>query len=113
MKPSDLVKKAKKTGLTIAEEQAAEIIKNNQLEDAEVEDAAGGYYVGSDKYTIEQYNFAGITWEHNFWSKDRYFIRGVQITQSQAEKITEKSLQLNRVLTKDEIFILVGVVVPY
>ena len=64
------------------------------------------YYVGSDKYTLQEYNKAGVTWEHNFWSKDRYFIKGIQITQKMAETITEKSILVGRMLTDDELRIL-------
>lgn len=87
---------------------AEDVKKETELEgkavaDEKLEDAAGGYYVGSDKYTVEEYSFAGITWEHNFWSKDRYFIRGVQISQGTAEDITGDALLLGRPLTDDEL----------
>ncbi len=79
------------------------------LEEVKEEEArivAGGYYVGGDKYTVEQYSQAGVTWEHNFWSKDRYFVRGVPIDQALAEKITDMYIQLGRPLTDDELRIL-------
>lgn len=79
-------------------------LEGKAIEDEKLENAAGGYYVGNeDKYTMEQYSFAGVTWEHNFWSKDRYFIRGVQINQDLAEKITADALLLGRPLTDDEL----------
>lgn len=84
-------------------------LEGKKLEDEKTEDAAGGYYVGSDKYTMEQYNWAGVTWEHNFWSKDRYFIRGVQIDQSKAEKIVDKAYEVGRPLTDDELRLLFGI----
>ena len=76
-----------------------------EVKEEEAKKAAGGY-VGSDKYTIEEYSKAGVTWEHNIWSKDRYFIRGVQIDQNMAETITDKYFQLGRPLTDDELRIL-------
>ena len=64
------------------------------------------WYVGSDKYSLEEYNKAGVTWEHNFWSKDRYFIKGIPISQDMAEMITDKSILVGRLLTDDELRIL-------
>ncbi|MDD2213906.1 MAG: hypothetical protein PHR21_05115 [Oscillospiraceae bacterium] len=77
-----------------------------EVKEEEAKRAAGGYYVGSDKYTMEEYSKAGVTWEHNFWSKDRYFIRGVQIDQSLAERITQNSQMFGRLLTDDELRVL-------
>ncbi len=81
----------------------------SSLEEVQEEEArivAGGYHVGSDKYTFEEYSRAGVSWEHNFWSKDRYFVRGVKIDQALAEKITERSIYLGRPLTDDELRVL-------
>ena len=64
------------------------------------------WYVGSDKYSLEEYNKAGVTWEHNFWSKDRYFIKGIPISQDMAEMITDKSILVGRLLTDDELRII-------
>jgi hypothetical protein len=78
----------------------------SSLEEVMEEEAkivAGGYYIGSDKYTMEQYSQAGVTWEHNFWTKDRYFVRGVRIDQKTAEKVTAKYFKLGRYLTDDEL----------
>ena len=77
-----------------------------EVMEEEAKIVAGGYYVCSDKYTMEQYSQAGVTWEHNFWSKDRYFVRGVSIKQDLAELITDKYFQLGRPLTDDELRIL-------
>jgi hypothetical protein len=77
-----------------------------EVQEEEAKIVAGGYYVGSDKYTVEQYSQAGVTWEHNFWSKDRYFVRGVKISQELAEKIVDMFIKLGRPLTDDELRIL-------
>jgi len=77
-----------------------------EVKEEEAKKVAGGYYVGSDKYTFEEYSKAGVSWEHNFWSKDRYFVRGIQIDQNLAEKITEKYFLLGRPLTDDELRVL-------
>lgn len=74
-----------------------------EVKEEEARKAAGGYYVGSDKYTFEEYSKAGVAWEHNFWSKDRYFVRGVQIDQKLAEKIVDLYLTIGRPLTDTEL----------
>lgn len=76
-----------------------------EVKEIEAKKAAGGY-VGNDKYDIAEYSKAGVTWEHNIWSKDRYFVRGVQINQKMAETVTDKYFQLGRPLTDDELRIL-------
>jgi|GEM_PF-6012952 len=82
-------------------------LESKKMDDGQAKDAAGGYYVGNpDKYTVEEYNKWGVTWESNFWSKDRYFIYGVQISQEDAEKIVDKSIALNRQLTKEDLILL-------
>ena len=94
---------------------AEDVKKETELEgkavaDEKLENAAGGYYVGNpDKYTLEQYSFAGITWEHNFFSKDRYLIRSVEISQETAEKITDDAFLLGRPLTDDELKLKYGI----
>ncbi|NJP41721.1 hypothetical protein HCH52_11810 [Oscillospiraceae bacterium HV4-5-C5C] len=93
----------------MADQIAEEKKQFNTLEEVKEDEArrvAGGWYVGSDKYTLEEYSRAGITWEHNVWSKDRYFIRGAKIDQALAERITDNSLMLGRLLTDDELRIL-------
>ena len=80
-------------------------LEGKKMEDGQVGDAAGGF-VGNDKYTIEEYNKWGVTWEHNILSYDRYFIYGVQITQDEAEKIVDKSIALNRQLTREDLILL-------
>ena len=77
----------------------------DEVKEDELEKVAAGY-VGSDKYTIEQYSEAGVTWEHNIWSKDRYFIHGKKITQDWAEKITGKYYALGRQLTRAELIVM-------
>lgn len=76
-----------------------------EVKEEEAKRVAGGY-VGSDKYTFEEYSKAGISWEHNIWSFDRYFIRGAKIDQSLAETIVDKYLILGRPLTDDELRVL-------
>ena len=58
-----------------------------EIDDSALEAVAGGF-VGKDKYSIQEYNKAGVTWEHNVWSKDRYFYKGNKIDQDMAESIT-------------------------
>lgn len=60
----------------------------NAMNMNELEKVNGGFYIGSDQYTKEEYAAAGIIWEHNFWTKDRYYYKGKQITQDEAEWIT-------------------------
>ena len=81
-------------------------LEGKKLEDEKTEDAAGGFDINS---LPNDYGWAGVTWEHNFWSKDRYFIRGVQISQSTAEKITDKAYEVGRPLTDDELRLLFGI----
>jgi len=78
-------------GYKFTEAEFAETVKSKigELSDDELGAVAGGY-VGSDKYTFEEYNEAGVSWRHNISSKDKYVIRGVQITQKQAEMVVEK-----------------------
>ncbi len=60
----------------------------NTMNMNKLEKVSGGYYLGSDKYTKEEYAQVGITWEHNFWTRDRYFLNGKEISQSDAEWYT-------------------------
>ncbi|MGI6578636.1 MAG: hypothetical protein ACOX3H_00090 [Saccharofermentanales bacterium] len=87
-------------------EEKKDFASLEEVKEEEAKIVAGGYYVGSDKYTLEEYSQAGVTWEHNFWSKDRYFIKGVKINQKTAEKITEMFFRLGRQLTDDELRVL-------
>ena len=73
-----------------------------EVKEEEARKVAGGY-VGSDKYTLEEYSWAGVSWEHNFWTRDRYFVRGAPIDQEMAEKIVVMSLQRGRPLKDDEL----------
>lgn len=71
-----------------------ENIKDNgnetvELNDEELEKAAGGW-AGSDKYTEREYKLAGITWIHHTIGADRYFYNGHDITQEEAERITDE-----------------------
>ena len=84
-------------------------LENKEIKDETLENAAGGYYVGSDKYTAAEYAWAGVTLEHTFSAKNRYYIRGIQIDQSKAEKITDRALELGRPLTDEELRLLVGI----
>ncbi|MBR3468839.1 MAG: hypothetical protein IKH28_04005 [Lachnospiraceae bacterium] len=82
-------------------------LESKKMNDGQAKDAAGGYYVGNpDKYTIEEYNKWGVTWESNFWSKDRYFVYGKSISQEEAEKIVDESVKRQRRLTEDELGLL-------
>ena len=94
------------------EEIKNEELEGKKLDEAQVEDAAGGWLIGKkDKYSAQEYNRAGVTWVSNTWKKDEYYVYGVKITQEQAEAITAKSLALNpvRPLTKDELVLLFGI----
>ena len=71
------------------------------INDEDIGKVAGGY-VGSDKYTIEEYSRAGVTWEHNTWSKDRYFFRGEKINQACAEDVTDFFFKHGRQCTDAE-----------
>jgi len=76
-------------GYKFTEAEFAETVKSQRkLSDDELDAVAGGY-VGHDKYSFEEYNQAGVSWRHNISSKDKYVVRGVEITQSQAEKVVE------------------------
>jgi adenine deaminase len=86
-------------------EEKKDFASLEEVKEEEAKIVAGGY-AGSDRYTLEEYSKAGVTWEHNYFSKDRYFIKGVEINQRQAEKITEKYFQLGRQLTVDELRVL-------
>ena len=45
-------------------------------------------FLGSDKFTEEEYAKAGIKWEHNTILLDEYYFNGISISQSMAENIT-------------------------
>lgn len=66
------------------EEKNKEVQK---LDDDVLEVAVGGYRVGKDKHSITEYNEAGVTWERNTFSKDKYYFDGKKISQSDAEAI--------------------------
>lgn len=51
-----------------------------------LENVNGGY-AGKDRFTLEEYNEAGISHQHNIWSKDKYIYKGKPITQREAEAI--------------------------
>ena len=59
-----------------------------EIKEEELQDVFGGFYIGSDRYTKKEYAKVGITWEHNFWTKDRYILNGKEITQDEAEWYT-------------------------
>lgn len=60
----------------------------HEVDEQNLDSVAGGY-VGKDKYTAGQYNEAGVSWQHNIWSKDKYYYKGKPISQKEAEKITD------------------------
>ena len=47
------------------------------------------FFIGSDKYTKEEYAKAGITWEHHKIRLDNYYFNGKTTDQLSAEKITK------------------------
>lgn len=73
----------------MAEEKNIQKLSDDSLENV------GGGFAGRDPYTIEEYNEAGVTHEHNIFSRDRYFYGGKQITQDEAEGVT-RGYQLKR-----------------
>ena len=65
---------------------------------------SSAFFIGSDKYTKEQYAEAGINWEHNKILLDNYDFKGRNISQSSAEKITDLYLECfkgNKITNKD------------
>ncbi len=50
--------------------------------------SCSAFFLGSDKYTKEEYAKAGIKWEHNTILLDDYYFNGKSISQSMAESIT-------------------------
>lgn len=65
---------------------------------------SSAFFIGSDKYTKEQYAEAGINWEHNKILLDHYDFKGRNISQSFAEKITDLYLECfkgNKITNKD------------
>lgn len=50
--------------------------------------SCSAFFLGSDKYTKEEYEKAGIKWEHNTILLDNYYFNGKNISQSMAEDIT-------------------------
>ncbi len=83
-------------------------LEGKKLEDEKTEDAAGGVNL-DDLPNPNDYAWAGVTWEHHFWSKDRYFIRGVEISKEMADKIVDKAYELGRPLTDEELRQLFGI----
>lgn len=57
-----------------------------EVDDSALEAAAGGY-MGKDKYSKAEYSKAGVSWNHNIFSKDEYYYDGTKISQSDAEAI--------------------------
>ena len=57
---------------------------------------SSAFFIGSDKYTKEQYAEAGINWEHNKILLDHYDFKGRNISQGSAEKITDLYLECFR-----------------
>lgn len=50
--------------------------------------SCSAFFLGSDKYTKEEYEKAGVKWEHNAILLDDYYFNGTSISQSMAESIT-------------------------
>ena len=51
--------------------------------------SSNAFFIGTDKYTKEEYADAGIAWEHNWIYLDRYYYNGQRVYQAMAEKITQ------------------------
>ena len=65
---------------------------------------SSAFFIGSDKYTKEQYAEAGINWEHNKILLDNYDFKGRNISQSFTEKNTDLYLECfkgNKITNKD------------
>ena len=50
--------------------------------------SCSAFFLGSDKFTEEEYAKAGVKWEHNTILLDDYYFNGKSISQSMAESIT-------------------------
>ena len=57
---------------------------------------SSAFFLGSDKYTKEQYEEAGVNWVHNNILLDHYDFKGRNISQGSAEKITDLYLECFR-----------------
>ena len=57
---------------------------------------SSAFFLGSDKYTKEQYAEAGVNWVHNNILLDHYDFKGRNISQGSAEKITDLYLECFR-----------------
>ena len=57
---------------------------------------SSAFFLGSDKYTKEQYAKAGVNWVHNNILLDHYDFKGRNISQGSAEKITDLYLECFR-----------------
>ena len=57
---------------------------------------SSAFFLGSDKYTKEQYAEAEVNWVHNNILLDHYDFKGRNISQSFAEKITDLYLECFR-----------------
>ncbi len=64
-----------------------------EIGDSALEVAAGGF-VGKDKYDQATYNKYGITHDKNFWTKDKYWYQGNQITQKEAEATVAAAIKM-------------------
>ena len=49
--------------------------------------SCSAFFFGSDAYTKEEYEKAGIKWEHHTLLLDNYYFNGKSISQSLAEKV--------------------------
>ena len=78
----------------------ADELKNDgitNLEDEEVENAAGGW-AGSDKYNEVEYWQAGIKWVHNLIGADEYYYldEARYVCQEEAERIADEYYRTHR-----------------
>ncbi|MBO4749365.1 MAG: hypothetical protein J5546_03535 [Lachnospiraceae bacterium] len=79
-------------------------LEGKKLDDSQTGDAAGGYFDNDlnyrNPYILAQY---GITYVHNFWSRDTYSVYGVSISETDAERIVYEGRRVGRALTQEEI----------
>ena len=60
----------------------------NKINNEKIENVSGGF-AGKDKYSFSEYSEAGVSHEHNIWSKDQYAYKGKKISQKEATQITD------------------------
>ena len=88
------------------EDKKVNELEGKKIDDVQAGEAAGGYDSG-DKWIFERdsaaYARCGITYEKNFWSKDKYSIYGVYITADEADRIYDETFKVGHLLSKEEL----------